>query len=73
MRPLLIAAIAAIAAASGLMAQSGTGRFQYERTIEAANDQQRLDIDVPLLSGSQPFTVTASGDRASGLIGCRTP
>ena len=69
MRPFLIAAIAAIAGASGLIAQSGTGRFQYERTVEAANGQQRLDIDVPLLSGSQPFTVTTSRDRTIAVGG----
>jgi hypothetical protein len=69
MRPFLIAAIAVIAGVSGLMAQSGTGRFQYERSIEAGNGPQRLDIDVPLLSGAQPFTITASGDRAMAAGG----
>ena len=64
MRSFSIAAVALLAGVSGLMAQTGSGRFQFERTIEASNGPQRLDLDVPLLSGSQPFTVTKRDDRA---------
>ncbi len=56
--------IATIALATGLAAQSGAARFQYERTADAVGGPQRLDIDVPLLAGSQPFTVVTSGDRS---------
>jgi hypothetical protein len=36
-------------------------RFQRERAVETATaGPQRLDIDVPLLVGSQPFTVSTS-------------
>ena len=49
---------------------SGTARFSQERTLDASDGPQRLDVDVALLSGSQPFTVGASGERwiaAGGL------
>ena len=39
-------------------------RFQHERIAEAATaGPQRLDIDVPLLAGSRPFTVSSAGER----------
>ena len=60
-RALLITAIGLWSAS--VLAQSP--RFQHERTAEtAAAGPHRLDIDVPLLVGSQPFTVSRSGERS---------
>ncbi|HJU43584.1 MAG TPA: DUF3999 family protein [Vicinamibacterales bacterium] len=40
-------------------------RFERERTAEVVvAGPQRLEIDAPLLAGSQPFTVTTSGQRS---------
>jgi hypothetical protein len=59
---------AVVMAAIGLWSASALAqspRFQHERSAEAAAaGPQRLDIDVPLLVGSQPFTVSRSGERA---------
>ena len=56
-----------------LLAQgSADARFQFQRSLEAVNaGQQRLDVDVALLAGAQPFTVTQSGGRsfAGGGLG----
>lgn len=64
---------AAIALSSiALLAQgSADARFQFQRTLQAANGQQRLDVDVALLAGAQPYTVTQSGERsiATGGLG----
>jgi hypothetical protein len=63
-RALILIAIAlAVATAS-----AQTPRFQHERAAETvAAGPQRLEIDVPLLVGSRPFTVSrspgSSGDR----------
>jgi len=62
-------AISATAGVTLLAQGSATARFQFERAAEAAgNGAQRLEIDVALLAGSQPFTVAQRGDRwiASG-------
>lgn len=40
-----------------LVAQERTPQFQFERVITAAPQPGRLAIDVPMLIGSQPFTV----------------
>jgi hypothetical protein len=54
--------LAAGLSAATLQAQSP--RFERERTAEAgAAGPQRLDIDVPLLVGSQPFTVSSGDER----------
>lgn len=46
-----------------MLAQSP--RFQHERTAETVTPgPQRLEIDLPLLVGSQPFTITRSADRS---------
>ncbi len=48
-----------------LSAQGSVGaRFQFERIAEAVgNGPQRLDVDVALLTGSQPFAVEDRGNR----------
>ena len=54
--------IAACLLSTTALAQSP--RFQHERTAETvAAGPQRLDIDVPLLVGSRPFTVSSAGER----------
>jgi hypothetical protein len=57
--------VAAVSAAS-LMAQGAVNaRFQYERVAEAVESgSQRLDVDVRLLTGSQPLTAEDLGGRA---------
>ena len=56
--------IAVTATTASLLAQGPAGRFQRERGAEVITPgQQRLDIDVPLLQGSQPFTVMSPGER----------
>ncbi len=58
-----VTVIAVAAMTASLLAQ-GTGRFQRERSAEVTTPgQQRLDIDVALLEGSQPFTVISPGER----------
>ena len=62
----------ALIGTSHVSAQTTTSaRFQHERHIDVVTPgQQRLDIDVPLLAGSQPFSVRTSGERwiaAAGL------
>jgi hypothetical protein len=54
-----------------LLAQGSTStRFQFERMADIATPgQQRLDVDVLLLSGSQPFTVSRRGERAIATQG----
>ena len=65
MRTIRLALALASVAAVTLMAQGSPGaRFQYERVAEAvASGSQRLDVDVALLTGSQPFAVEDRGDR----------
>jgi hypothetical protein len=46
--------LALLIATASLNAQGGTARFSQERTLDASAGPQRLDIDVALLSGSQP-------------------
>ena len=49
---------------AGVMAQAPVNpRFRFERMVESTGGPQRLDIDVELLSGSQPFIVEASSTR----------
>ena len=44
---------------------TSTARFQHERLIDVASPgPQRLDVDVAVLSGSQPFVVRSSGERS---------
>jgi hypothetical protein len=39
--------------------------FRYQRPVQLeASGPQRLDVDVTLLTGATPFTVTTNGDRA---------
>ena len=63
--------IAVTATTASLLAQGTAGRFQRERNAEVTTPgQQRLDVDVALLQGSQPFTVMSPGERfiaAGGL------
>lgn len=60
----LLTLIAVAATTATLMAQGPAGRFQRERSAEVTTPgQQRLDIDVALLQGSQPFTVISPGER----------
>ena len=60
-RGLVIAALGLLSATA--LAQSP--RFQHERAAEAvAAGPQRLEIDVPLLVGSQPFIVNRVGERS---------
>jgi hypothetical protein len=64
-QPLLIGV--AVACSTALIAAQApaTARFQFEKTADvAAGGPQRLDLDVQLLTGSKPFAVVASGDRA---------
>jgi hypothetical protein len=64
--------IAAIAAGVVTVAAQGppAGRFQHERLADVTTGgPQRLDIDVALLTGSQPFTVDQRGDRAIAIGG----
>ena len=64
MKPKLALVVAIVAGAASLDAQSsGTARFSQERNVDASAGPQRLDIDVALLSGSQPFTVRSVGER----------
>ena len=57
-------AVAVAACAASLQAQSsGNARFSQERNVDTSAGPQRLDIDVPLLSGSQPFSIRAVGER----------
>lgn len=68
-RPALVVAALALAA-DGLYGQAP--RFQRERTVDVSTaGPQRLEIDVPLLAGSQPFTVSGGDDRwiAGGGLG----
>jgi hypothetical protein len=56
--------IAVTAITASLLAQGPAGRFQRERGAEVITPgQQRLDVDVALLEGSQPFTVMSPGER----------
>jgi len=65
MRTMRLALALASVTAVTLMAQGSSGaRFQYERVAEVtANGSQRLNVDVALLSGSQPFAVEDRGSR----------
>lgn len=58
--------IGVLATTTTLMAQGTTGRFQRERTADVITPgQQRLDVDVALLEGSQPFAVASpQGERS---------
>jgi hypothetical protein len=61
--------VSALAAGTVMVQGSANARFQYERTAEVVGaGAQRLEIDAPLLAGSQPFAVFQRGDRwiASG-------
>jgi hypothetical protein len=64
-RTVRIALVLAGVSAVNLMAQGSAGaRFQYERIAEViASGSQRLDVDVALLTGSQPFAVEDLGNR----------
>ncbi len=69
MRHTLLTLVVAIAATASSFAQSGPPRFQHERGADVAGgEQHRLDVDVALLQGSQPFRIDRFGDRfiASG-------
>ena len=59
----LVAVVAAIGV-STLTLQAQSPRFERERSAEAtASGPQRLDVDVPLLVGSQPFRVLSGDER----------
>ncbi|HUQ87005.1 MAG TPA: DUF3999 family protein [Vicinamibacterales bacterium] len=62
---LRIALAMAAAGTVTLVAQGSPGsRFQYQRVAEAVTaGSQRLDVDVSLLTGSQPFAVEDRGNR----------
>ncbi len=64
-RAVRIAVVLAGVSAVNLMAQGSAGaRFQYERIAAVtAGGSQRLDVDVALLTGSQPFAIEDLGDR----------
>lgn len=63
MRRVLTALLVGAATVSPL-AQGAPPRFQHERGIDVTvAGPQRLDVDVTLLQGSQPFSVTTVGDR----------
>lgn len=65
----LVTLIGVTATTATLLAQAPAGRFERERNAEVTTPgPQRLDIDVALLQGSQPFTVMSPGERfiASG-------
>lgn len=65
-----LAVLMALSAVTLSAQTGGNARFQFERTADvAAAGSQRLDIDVPLLIGSRPFTVSRRGDRAIALLG----
>ena len=70
MRSRLTAILVALSSLT-LMAQgSNSGRFQFEKIADVtATGPHRLDIDVPLLSGSRPFVVVHRGDRAFATSG----
>lgn len=60
----LALAVAIMAGAASLEGQSNTSaRFSQERNVDASAGPQRLDVDVALLSGSQPFSIRAAGER----------
>ena len=57
-------AVMALSAASLLAQGSAGARFQYERIVETTGGgPHRLDVDVALLTGSQPFAVEDFGTR----------
>ena len=57
--------VIAVSAVSLLAQGAVNARFQYERVAEAVESgSQRLDVDVRLLTGSQPFTAEDLGGRA---------
>ena len=64
-RALRCSAVLVMAGAVSLTAQGpANARFQYERVAEALGaGPQRLDVDVALLTGSQPFAVEDLGNR----------
>ena len=58
-------ALVATSVASLTAQGSANARFQYERVAEAVESgPQRLDVDVSLLTGSQPFTAEDLGGRS---------
>jgi hypothetical protein len=65
MRPLRLSLAALALSAVSLAAQgSANARFQYERLVETTGSgPHRLDVDVALLTGSQPFAVEDLGTR----------
>ena len=65
-RVLRFSLVLVIAGAVSLTAQgSANARFQYERAAEVTGSgPQRLDVDVPLLTGSQPFIAKDFGGRS---------
>lgn len=66
MRSLRAAIVVTVVSAVNLLAQgSATARLQFERQADVTvAGQQRLDVDVALLAGSQPFRVDQRGERA---------
>jgi hypothetical protein len=72
-RVLRFSLVLTLAGAVSLIAQgSATARFQYERVAEVTESgSQRLDVDVPLLTGSQPLVAQDLGGRsiAGGGLG----
>lgn len=72
----LLTAAGAVIGSMALAAQGpANARFQFERAAEVVTaGSQRLDVDVALLAGAQPFTVTQRDERsiaAGGLSDLR--
>jgi hypothetical protein len=65
MRARLATVLVALSTLSLLAQGTSNGRFQFEKIADvSAAGPHRLDVDVPLLVGSRPFTVVHRGDRA---------
>jgi hypothetical protein len=62
-RSIRVFVLVATASVSVMAQAPAAGRFQYERIIESTGGPQRLDIDVALLAGAQPFAVEDRGTR----------
>ena len=69
-RSRLASIIVALSAASLIAQATSPARFQFERHVAVtAAGPQSLEIDLPLLIGSRPFTVVRRGDRALAVNG----
>ena len=65
-----LAILIALSAVTLSAQTSNNARFQFEKTADVGTGgPQRLDLDVELLTGSRPFTVIRSGERAVAMNG----